>query len=178
MDQIYYQTYARYRIIRNVDSRIFNRRNHTHQQTIHIPGKTVYSHRCHLTRIGHPHYNSDCYIYKQLKTGFCSSENHFLKKSIKKPCQTKADKEYLRKELCHSRAFFDIIKAHLQRICPIGYFQREGIFNFCLVEYGIGGAHHFAGEFVAVTGLYVARCITGVPGYHLCEVVPTAYTLI
>lgn len=43
----------------------------------------------------HPHYNSDCYIYKQPGTAFCSLMNQlFFKKSIKKPCQTKADKEY------------------------------------------------------------------------------------
>ena len=68
--------------------------------------------------------------------------------------------------------------ALFERVNPVGHFHTEGFLDGSLVEYGVGRTGYWRRIFRAVAGLYVALCVAGYAGYHLCEVVPGAHSLV
>ena len=73
---------------------------------------------------------------------------------------------------------FHVAHADFQRVCPIGNFHAECLFDLRLVKHRIRRTFHRTGEFIAVTRLNVTSSITCKFGYFLCEVEPRAYALV
>lgn len=70
------------------------------------------------------------------------------------------------------------LQAGLERVCPIGDVQAEGLLDVCFVEHAVGRTFDLRGKFVAMAGLYVACRVSGIFGDHAGEVVPGAYALV